>query len=194
MNRSVRWHLFCSFLLLLAGMGTAGAQAVPTASGPGSFISVGGGISGFQADYGRQHIDGGFLYADSNPQWRIGFEGEARYLRYHNFEQVTESDYVGGLRVMILRPRRFQPYIKMLAGVGRITLPFGYAHGSFLAYAPGTGLDIAVNDRFTIRAVDVECQHWPGFTYGALSPYGVSAGISFRLNPVLRYPGRGRLR
>ncbi len=139
-------------------------------------------------------MGGGFVYADVNPQWRVGLEGEARFLRYHNAEDVTESSYLGGLRVEILHPRRLQPYAKFLAGVGRITLPFGYAHGSFLAYAPGAGIDVALSDRFTVRAVDVEYQHWPQFTYGALSPYGVSAGISFRLNGVSRYVEGARAR
>ena len=170
------------------------AQAVSTASGPGSYVAVGGGISGFQADYGKRDIAGGFIYADVNPQWRIGLEGEARRLRYHTFEDVTESNYLGGVRVAILQPRRWQPYGKFLAGMGKITLPFNYAHGTFLTYAPGAGLDIAVSDRLTVRAVDFEYPHWPQFTYGALSPYGVSAGISLRLNPVSRYPRSSRMR
>ena len=95
---------------------------------------------------------------------------------------------------MILRPRRFQPYGKFLAGMGKITLPFGYAHGSFLTYAPGAGLDVALNSHVSVRAIDFEYQHWPQFTYGALSPYGISAGISFRLNPVPRYPRSLRMR
>lgn len=167
----------------------ANGQAVATASGPGSSVSVGGGISAFQAVYGDQKIAGGFAYADVNPHWRVGLEGEARYLRYRNFEDVTETNYIGGVRVMLLRPRRLQPYTKFLAGMGRITLPFGYAHGSFLTYAPGAGLDVALNNYVTVRALDFEYQHWPQFTYGAISPYGISAGISLRLNPIHLYPG-----
>ena len=170
------------------------AQAISTASGPGSYVAVGGGVSEFQADYGHRNIAGGFVYVDANPQWRVGLEGEARFLRYHTFEDVKESDYLGGVRVAILQPRRWQPYGKFLAGVGKITLPFNYAHGSFLTYAPGAGLDIALTDSITVRAVDFEYQHWPQFTYGAMSPYGLSAGISVRLNPVRRYPRGSRVR
>lgn len=180
--------------LAMCGGAQAGAQAVPTASGPGGFVSVGGGASFFQADYGGQRLAGGFVYADTNPQWRVGLEGEARYLRFRNFEQVTETNYVGGVRVQLLQPRRYQPYVKFLAGTGRITLPFGYAHGAFLDYVPGAGLDLALSPRVTWRAVDLEYQHWPEFTFGALSPYGVSTGISVRLNPVSYYPKGGRAR
>ncbi len=164
------------------------AQAVPTASGPGSYIAVGGGISWFQADYGHRDIGGGVLYAEVNPHWRFGLEGEARFLRAHTAQDVNEANYLGGVRVALLHPRRLQPYVKFLAGVGKITLPYRYAHGSFLVYAPGAGLDLALNDRLSIRAVDIEYQRWPGFPYGRLSPYGVSAGLLFRLNPVRRYP------
>lgn len=164
------------------------AQAVATASGPGSYVAVGGGVAAFQSDYGKRGITGGFLYVDVNPHWRVGLEGEARFLRYHAFEDVNETNYLGGVRVLILRPRRLQPYAKFLAGIGRITLPFNYAHGSFLTYAPGAGLDVALNNRITFRAIDFEYQHWPQFTYGSLSPYGISAGLSVRLNPVARYP------
>ncbi len=185
-----------NFLILLVAscfsVQHAHTQALPTASGPGSYLAVGGGVSWFQADYGHRDLAGGVLYAEANPQWRVGLEGEARFLRVHTAQDVTESDYLGGLRVAILHPHRLQPYAKFLAGVGRITLPYGYAHGSFLAYAPGAGLDIALNDRLSVRAVDLEYQHWPQFTFGALSPYGVSAGLILRLNPVRRYPASTR--
>ena len=164
------------------------AQALATASGPGSYIAVGGGVSWFQADYGHRDIGGAILYAEVNPHWRFGLQGEARFLHAHTAQNVTEANYLGGVRVALLHPRKLQPYVKFLAGVGKITLPYGYARGSFLAYAPGAGLDLALTDRLSLRAVDVEYQRWPSFPYGTLSPYGVSAGLLFRLNPVHRYP------
>ncbi|MGI4830943.1 MAG: outer membrane beta-barrel protein [Janthinobacterium lividum] len=191
---TLRAKLFAIAVLAFVAGRQGMAQAIPTASGPGGYVAVGGGVSEFQSDYGHRDIAGGFFYVDVNPQWRVGLEGEARFLRYHTFEDVTESNYLGGVRVAILHPRRWQPYGKFLAGVGEITLPFHYAHGSFLTYAPGAGLDIALNNRVSIRAVDLEYQHWPQFTYGALSPYGVSAGISVRLNNVARYPRSLRMR
>ena len=190
---NLRMSLLClAFLLSMPNMKVV-AQAVATANGPGSYVAVGGGISMFQAVYGDRRIAGGVLYADTNPQWRVGLEGEARFLRYHAFEGVTETNYLGGLRVMILRPGRLQPYGKFLAGMGKITLPFGYAHGSFLTYAPGAGLDVAINNYVSVRAIEFEYQHWPQFTYGSLSPYGLSAGISIRLNPVRLYPHGSRV-
>lgn len=184
-----------SLFLGCASQKVSEAQALATASGPGSYLAVGGGVSGFNTDYGHNRIAGAYVFVDSNPQWRVGFEGEGRFLRWHAREQVTEAEYLGGVRVALLpRAVRLAPYAKFLAGAGEITLPFRYAHGGFLTYAPGAGLDVSLNDRITVRAVDFEYQHWPQFTYGALSPYGFSTGVSFRLNGVSRYPKGARAR
>jgi hypothetical protein len=149
---------------------------------------MGGELSAFQADYGQRVLGGGVVFADLNPTWRIGLEGEARYLRFHTSEDVTETNYLAGPRV-ILKPGRLRPYVKFLIGAGKITLPFHYAQGTFLSYAPGAGADYLLNDRLTVRLIDIEYQVWPGFSsYGQLHPYGVSAGISFRLNPVEHTP------
>jgi hypothetical protein len=163
------------------------AQNIPTAKGPGSYLSIGGEVSAFQADYGQRVLGGGVLFADLNPTWRIGLEGEARYLRFNTSEDVTETNYLAGPRVM-LRPGPLRPYVKFLIGAGKITLPFHYAQGTFLSYAPGGGADYLLNDRLTIRLIDFEYQMWPGFPFGELRPYGLSAGISFRLNPVEHAP------
>ena len=182
-------------LAVLAFSHRALSQALATATGPGSNIAVGGGISAFETDYGHNRIAGGFVYVDVTPEWRFSFESEGRFLRWHANEQVTETDFLGGIRVPLWQtPKSWTPYAKFLAGAGEITLPYGYAHGGFLTYAPGAGLDIALNDRISVRAVDFEYQRWPKFTYGALSPYGLSAGISVRLNGMSRFPKGARAR
>lgn len=164
------------------------AQNIATAKGPGSYIALGGEVSAFQADYGQRVIYGGAMFAEVNPTWRYGFEGEARYLRLHGFERVTEANYFVGPRVM-LNSGPMRPYIKFLVGAGKITLPAGYAQGTFFTYAPGGGVDYIAGDRLTIRMIDFEYQLWPSFaSYGELRPYGISAGISIRLNAVEHYP------
>ncbi len=164
------------------------AQNIATAKGPGSYIAVGGEIAAFQVDYGQRVIYGGAMFAEMNPTWRYGFEGEARYLRLHSFESVTETNYFVGPRVM-LKPGPMRPYIKFLVGAGKITFPAGYAQGTFFTYAPGGGIDYVAGDRLTIRMIDFEYQCWPGVSsYGELRPYGISAGISIRLNSVEHYP------
>jgi hypothetical protein len=164
------------------------AQNIPTAKGPGTYVAMGGELSAFQADYGQRVLGGGVVFADLNPTWRLGLEGEARYLRFNTSEDVTETNYLAGPRV-ILKPGRLRPYVKFLIGAGKITLPFHYAQGTFLSYAPGAGADYLLTDRLSVRLIDMEYQVWPGFSsYGQLHPYGVSAGISFRLNPEEHLP------
>jgi hypothetical protein len=132
---------------------------------------------------------------DTHPDWRLGFEGEMRVLHARASDGTSEAHYVGGVRALLWpRLRLCQPYAKFLAGAGLITLPYGYAHGGFLTYAPGAGVDVPLTDRISVRAIEFEYQHWPQFTYGALSPYGLSTGVSFRLNGVSRFPKGARAR
>src|SRR5476649_1441188 len=121
MLSAIRLFAGCGVLLLALSARDGAAQALPTASGPGSYLAAGGGVSAFQEDYGQQVIGGAVVFVDANPTWRYGFELEGRWLNYHTSEQVTEANYLGGLRVMLWKPgSRFQPYGKFLAGVGHI--------------------------------------------------------------------------
>jgi hypothetical protein len=177
------WRLGLSAVAVGLVSLAAGAQNIATAKGPGSYVALGGAVTAFQADYGHRVLGGGTLFADFNPTWRYGFEAEARYLRLHSDEDVTETDYLVGPRVMF-KPGPFRPYAKFLVGVGRMTFPFHYADGTFFTYAPGAGMDYIVGDRVTLRVIDFEYQLWPNFAnYGELRPYGLSAGVSWRLNP-----------
>lgn len=177
---------------MLAGM-KATAQAVATATGPGTSIVAGGGASLFNSSYGQRDLGGVFLFADIQPHWRFGVELEARYLRVHSSEELTEENYLAGPR-LLLRSGRWQPYAKFLIGDGHIELPFHYAHGDFLALIPGGGLDLALNDYINVRAIDLQYQLWREFPFGGMSPYGISTGVSFRLTPIVRFPKGSRFR
>lgn len=160
----------------------AGAQALPAGVAPGSKIVAGGGLSWYQQDYGHRRIAGGFSYVDLHPTWRYALEGEARMLKLNTEQQVTQSTYLAGVKVNLTRrPARLQPYGKLLAGAGRITLPYNYAHGTFFTYAPGAGVDYT-HGRWIFRVIDVEVQRWTKFPFGTLQPYGISTGISFRIS------------
>ena len=175
---------------LLALPVTVHSQALPAAVGPGSNITLGGGLSWYQQDYGHRQIAGGFSTVDIHATWRYAIEGEMRVLKLNTDQQVTESTFLAGIKVNATRrPARLQPYAKLLVGAGHITLPYNYAHGTFFTYAPGAGADFAVNDRWSVRLVDVEVQRWTAFPFGQLQPYGISTGISFRLNGTPRFPG-----
>lgn len=182
-------RILIGLVALLAAVHAAMGQRVYAARGPGANIVVGGGVSLFETDYGQQKIGGMVGYADVNPTWRYGVEFEGRKLNYHTSEDVQESTYMVGPKVA-LKGGNLRPYAKFMVGVGKITLPFKYATGSFLAYAPGGGVDWLVGDRLIVRVVDFEYQMWPEFTYGKLTPYGISMGVSFRVNGMRRIPVR----
>jgi len=182
---------FALVLMLALVPGTLDGQALPTASGPGSYIAVGGGASVFEADYGQRYIGGGFVYVDVHPTWRYGIESEVRYLQIHTSQRVTEDTYLIGLKIAF-RPSHIRPYAKFLVGAGHINLPYGYAEGTFLNFTPGGGVDYSLGKRLTARLVDVEYQLWPQFPYGQLKPYGISFGISYRLNAMEEFPKNGR--
>jgi hypothetical protein len=155
------------------------AQALPTATGPGAYVIVGGTYSGFESDYGQQKISGASIYADTNFIWRYGLETEARRMTYGHFGE-RQSTLLAGPR-WSFRPTGWVPYAKVLVGGGRLDFPYGFGHGDYFVVAPGAGIDLRLGQKIRVRLVDVEYQLWPGFTFASLRPYGVSAGISFQI-------------
>jgi len=166
-------------LVALAIARVANGQALPTATGPGAYVIVGGTYSEFQADYGSRAISGASVYVDSNYIWRYGVETEARRMAYPNFGE-RQTTLLSGLR-WSFRPKGFVPYAKLLVGGGRFDFPYGFGYGNYFVVAPGAGVDLRVGEKIRLRLVDFEYQEWPGFTFGSLHPYGVSAGISYQV-------------
>lgn len=183
---------FASLLMALSAA-WACAQALETAGGPGASVAAGGGLSMFQAVYGQRDLGGGFVFVDFSPHWRFNVEAEARYLRVRSAEEVTEQNYLLGMRTLVTSGRD-RVYVKFLAGDGRIDMPFQYGRGNFLALVPGAGVDMDLNDVTTVRIVDFEYQMWRNFPFGTMRPYGISTGISFRLTPLVRLPKKAWLR
>lgn len=165
------------------------AQADPTATGPGSTITAGGGLSFANSPYGQRSLAGAWVFSDFYPHWRFGIESEARYLRLHGSENVTQANYLIGPRVFVHSGRE-QLYAKFLVGDGHINLPFRYGRGDFLTLAPGAGIDLPLNDYVSVRAFDFEYQLWRDFPYGPMHPYSISAGFTFRLTRMVRLPRR----
>jgi len=183
----------CLLALAAALPGRLRAQAMPTAIGPGGYVSVGAGAALYHLEYGERDLGGLTAWVDANPVWRYGVEGEVRSLRFHTDEDVNETTYLAGPRIAIF-PGPMRPYVKLLAGVGHYNLPFGFATGNFFTYAPGAGVDYMLNDIVAIRVVDFEYQVSTKFQTSRSGPesnlvnYGVSAGISIRLNPLIKFP------
>jgi hypothetical protein len=166
-------------MIALACGHEAGAQALPTGIGPGAYVIVGGTYSGFRSDYGVRDISGASIYVDSNYFWHYGLEVEARRMAYPSFGE-RQSTLLAGPR-WSFRPKGLVPYVKLLAGGGRFDYPYGYGYGNYFVVAPGAGVDLRLGERVRVRLVDFEYQEWPGFSFGSIHPYGVSAGLSFEV-------------
>jgi hypothetical protein len=172
--------LVAAILILLAAS-AARAQAIYTADGPGSYTAVGGTFSMVQSDYGQRQVEGSSAFVDAHLYRRIGVEAKASWLNLHTDEGVRQRTYLAGPK-LALKGRTIRPYARLLAGRGEFDFPFGYAKGSYFVFAPGGGLDWRVHySRLLVRLIDFEYQVWPGFSYGALHPYGISTGLSLRV-------------
>lgn len=156
------------------------AQAGPAARGGTGSIFAGGTYSAFKPDFGTNWLMGIGGYFDVNLNDRYAAEGEARLLRFNQRQEVHEDTYLIGPKVTF-RHRKFEPYGKVLFGVGEINLTKSYAHGGFFAMALGGGLDYRLTPRLKIRAIDYEYQMWPGFLGRGLSPSGFSVGAAYRI-------------
>lgn len=194
MQSFLRCSRIAASILLLGLCGrTTQAQARATALGPGSYVAIGGGASAFPSDYDQRNIAGAMGFLDVQPTFRYGFEGEARFLRYHTDEGVSQTNYLAGVHVGF-STQRLRPYAKFLVGDTRIQAPFGYAQGTFFTLVPGGGVDYVLNDRWTARVVDLEYQIVPQFIGSNVRNLGISIGLSFRLNGLSRFPKRAILR
>jgi opacity protein-like surface antigen len=188
MRRIAFFILSC---LVCAAATGARAQVSPSAYRGQLTLTAGGLGSAFQPDY-----EGG-AYPSSSSQWLLGFgayadlqatrwlgaEAEARWLRLNTFVNINEDNYVVGPRVPIHEFKRLgaTPYGKALFGVGRMNFEYGEAHGRVADIALGGGVDLKVSKRWSVRACDFEYQFWPNWINGTLKPYGVSAGIGYRI-------------
>jgi hypothetical protein len=119
-------------------------------------------------------------FADLDTRRRLGIEGEARWLVFHQTADVHATTYLIGPRYHV-NMGRFQPYAKALVGIGQFNFPYNYARGNYLVVAPGGGVDYRLSRRIYLRLADVEYQYWPQFDFGAMTSVGVSSGIRVRI-------------
>ena len=178
MNRP--FAIIFALFTCLSGRRESFAQALPTATAPGAYVSVGGTLSLFESGYGGQVLSGTAVFVDINPVRAVGVEAEGRWMRQDQTTKITESTYLIGPRGQFRRGP-YTPYIKTLVGLGHFNFPYDYAKGRYFVVAPGAGVDLMLGESLKIRLIDVEYQDWPQFTFGAISPYGVSFGISYRI-------------
>lgn len=171
-----------ALLTALVCVPAATAQAVPTATSPGSSVALGGTYSMYQTAYGERVLGGAGVHLDVNLRKSLGLEAEARWLRQNQQADTHETTWLVGPRYQAsFGTSRWKPYVKVLVGLGVFNFPYDYQKGQYFVVAPGAGLEYRLNDTFSLRVVDVEYQRWPQFTYGPITPYGIGFGMTWRI-------------
>ena len=90
-------------------------------------------------------------------------------LRFHQYYNVHQDNYLIGPRLKVMHFWRAQPYVKGLIGFTNMDLgPDAYDYtkddtGRFTTYALGAGLDIRATRHWTVRLPDFEYQKYPYF-------------------------------
>lgn len=158
----------------------ASGQVVPEGDSGGYSLTVGAMATGYSLQYGDRKMLGVAAIADLDTKRRIGFEGEAQWLMFHQTANVHTTTYLIGPRYH-LTYGRFQPYAKGLIGFGQFNYPYNLGQDTDLVIAPGGGVDFRITRRVRLRLADFEYQIWPQFHYGSMSSFGVSSGIRVRI-------------
>lgn len=172
--------VMAAFGALLFGMvQQVSAQAAEAADAGHAFLSVGGGASGYEVQYGSRKLLGMTAWVDADTIRHFGIEGEGRWLEYHQQANVHVETYLVGARYHF-NVGRTQPYVKALGGLGYFNFPYNYASGRYFVVAPGGGIDYRLSKRWSARA-DFEYQYWPQFTFGAMSSAGGTIGLCFHI-------------
>ncbi len=185
------------FAILLAAFATVHAQVVSTATTRETSITVGGMASIFQPDYqgdccdsqgyiiasaGSQPLFGVGAYVDVRLRRWIQLEAEGRWLRYNQYQNIYQDNYLIGPRLPVYQIWKSTAYVKALGGFSKMnfdSLP-GH-HGRFTDLAFGGGVDVKMTKRLSLRLVDVEYHYWPKWGDSTISPYGASMGIGYKI-------------
>ena len=174
---------FALAILSLFGVGstTIHAQVAPSATRETLSLTVGGMVSAFKPDYVPNKLGGIGAYVDVNLFHGIGIEAEGRWQRFNEVADIHQDNYLIGPRVKVLHFWRARPYVKVLGGFSNMTFENDIATGRFTTIAGGGGIDLRLSRRWSVRAIDAEYQVYPKFLGSALTPYGLSAGIGYRI-------------
>jgi len=164
----------------LSFAGPARAQVIYSGDKGGLSIWAGATGSGYYVQYGERKMAGVAALVDIDTRRRLGIEAEGRWVEFRQSADVHVETYSIGARYHF-NLRRFDPYVKGLAGFGDYNFPYNLATGRFFAATGGAGLDIRLSPRVYLRAADAEYQYWPQFTFGAMTTLSGSVGLRVRV-------------
>lgn len=170
-----------AFALILTAQ--ARGQAIPTASSVAS-LQAGVGYTISNPDYGPKKIQGATIFADYDFGLHFGIEADAHIVELRTPTDIAENSYLAGPRFILPYRGHFNLYGKALIGGGNFRVletqdNQGQYNGMYFDYALGGGLDIRVNRKIVIRAIDVESQKWPGYADHGLSPLLYTFGVAY---------------
>lgn len=144
-------------------------------------MQLGGGWSIANPDYAQRNVQGFTIYGNLDFTRHWGIEGDIHRVSLLTPTNVGVDSYLLGPRY-VYRYNRFNPYAKVLFGLGRFKYKFDNAPEAvytYKIYAFGGGLDISATKRINIRAIDFEYQEWPGYPPHGLTPLVYSFGAAY---------------
>ena len=134
-------------VLLAPAASTCAGQVAPTAISRRFAVSAGGMGSFFQPSYGPNKIAGIGAFVDLRFSRWVQIEGEGRWLRIHDAQNIYQDNYLIGPRIPIIQIGKITPYAKALIGFSNMNFQYSYAHGRFTDIAYGGGADIRLTRR-----------------------------------------------
>jgi len=177
----IRAALACSMLASwLAIVCTAHGQVVAAGDAGKLTITAGATGTGAYLQYGERKMAGVTGFVDIDSRSPFGVELEGRWIEWNQSAKVHAETYSIGPRYH-KNFGKLQPYAKGLLGYGDFNFPYNLATGKYLMVTAGGGLDYHVTNRIYLRAVDLEYQYWPQFTFGAMSTFSMSTGFRVRV-------------
>lgn len=204
--RRVAFVLSC--ILFVTGAVVVRAQVVPSATARKISITAGGMASIFQPDFAEgwkfvctssctsaspsglyypvaessnQPLLGVGAYVDVKFSRWVQLEAEGRWLRFNQYDNIHQDNYLIGPRVPVYHFWRSSVYAKALVGASKMTLDPVGDNGTFTTIAFGGGMDIKMTKRLSLRLPDLEYHYWPSWGNSTLSPYGASVGIGYKI-------------
>jgi opacity protein-like surface antigen len=192
-----RLNVLLSSILFVATAASLGAQTLPSATSRQLSVTAGGIASIAQPDYFGKWSSTAPYYpvaqSSNYPLFGVGafvdvkfsrwiqLEAEARWLRFNQYTDIRQDNYLIGPRVPLYEMGKATLYGKGLIGFSKMNFDTYGDHGTFTTIALGGGVDYRLTKKISLRAIDFEYQDWPKWGNSSLMPYAASAGISYKI-------------